>query len=154
MDEQLQVEVRPGEPADLALVYATWLRSVRHSSLFSRGVSNRVFFAAHHLVIERLLGRGAQLLVAHPPGEPGVILGYLCYERVAPGMTIAGLELAPHVVHFIYTKGAFRRLGVARTLLDVAGVDLNRSIVTHLTSDAAEQMKRFPGAEYWPYLLA
>lgn len=106
------IEIREATPNDRPLIYATWLRSYRHGSLFPRHIPDPTFFEAHHNVAEELLKRSTTL-VAHPPGDPEVILGWACFETLEPvGDKPSGLA-----VHYVYVKPAFRRAGVARRLL-------------------------------------
>lgn len=151
-DDGPRIETRAAVPEDLAFVFSTWLNNFHHSSRFAKRINRRVFFAAHHLVIERLLARGAEVTIAHPPGDPGVIVGYLCVEHVPEGFGVAGVEVPETVLHFAYTKGPFRRMGVMRTLLGAARVDLNACAFTHLTDDGEALWNRFPGAVHVPYL--
>lgn len=134
-----EIELRVAKPEDLNFIFATWLKSYRHSSQFARRISNTVFFTWHHKVIERLIGRGAQISVAHPKGEPDVILGYGCAE----------LFDGQPVVHFIYVKKPFRRMGVATKLLE----GLTPTLFTHWTADTEWIVKKRPELMYNPYLI-
>jgi GNAT superfamily N-acetyltransferase len=130
--------LRPGGPDDLPFVFATWLRSYKRSSSFARRVPNDVFYKFHHQAIERILVRtSAQLRIAHAPDAPGVILGYAVTE--------------PGVVHFVYVKGDFRRFGIGSALL--AHVDVNACVFTHWTEGWDLLLKRWPQAQYNPYLI-
>ena len=106
------IEIRAATQTDRPLIFATWLRSYRHGSLFPRHIPDPTFFEAHHNVAEELLRRSS-VRVAHPPGDPEVILGWSCVETLAP----KGGGSSPIVVHYVYVKPAFRRAGVARRLL-------------------------------------
>lgn len=106
-------EIRAATQADRPLIFATWLRAYRHGSHFPRRIPDAVFFEEHHSVIEELLER-SDVRVAFPSGEPEVILGWSVVEVLEPK---ADGEAAPVAVHFVYVKPAFRRAGVARSLL-------------------------------------
>lgn len=145
----LEVETREGTEADVAFVFATWLRCYKRSSQFARHIRNDTFFAMHHLVVERILAR-ARVTVAHPAGDPETILGYLVSEPHAGGM----------LVHWLYTKAPFRRLGVATALLSTIGIEPGRVTFTHWThkrdedmGDTDDLLRRWPGACYNPYLI-
>ncbi len=94
--------VRNANPDDFPLIFATWLRSYRHGGQFTRRIPERVYFARHHRVIERLLD-SCSVRVAASAEDTDVILGWAVLE--------------PGCVHFVYVKPAFRRMGLASALL-------------------------------------
>lgn len=128
--------LRAGLPEDHAFVFATWLRCYKRNSLFARRISNETFFRWHHLVIERILARSV-IRVAHAADAPEVILGYSVSE--------------PGVVHFVYVKGSFRKLGIATALL--GHLDPNACVFTHWTDGWEHLLRKWPNAEYNPYAI-
>lgn len=106
-------EIRAATLDDRPLIFATWLRSYRHGSQTPRRVPDAIYFARHHELIEELLDL-SDVRIAHPPGEPEVILGWSVVELLEPD---AEGEPAPVAVHYVYVKPPFRRAGVARALL-------------------------------------
>jgi len=110
------IEIRAATQEDRPLIYATWLRSYKHGAAFPRHIPDETFFEAHHNVVEALLDRST-VLVAHPPDDPEVILGWSVVETLLPEAD----EPSPIVVHYVYVKPAFRRAGVARRLLAQVG---------------------------------
>ena len=132
-----EIEIREALPADLNFIFATWLRSYRHSSAFAKYVSNEVYFYWHQRIINNALERGARILVAHPKGDPEVIIGYLCYEY--QGSKLVG--------HYIFVKGPFRKMGIAKSLL---AAKETFDCYTHRTEDF---LKLKLEIEYNPYLL-
>lgn len=137
------LSVRTMRPTDLPFVYNSWLKSYKTRSQFARRITDEVFYRWHKLVVERILGRaGTQVLVATPKDDADTILGYLVVEN----------QEVP-VAHFAYVKTSFRRLGIARALLDRAGLDPAYSEFTHWTRDmdwVTEKLKTF---KYNPYRL-
>jgi GNAT superfamily N-acetyltransferase len=131
----VDVAIREARNEEHPFIYATWLRGYRQSRFADR-VPASVYFAAHHQVVERLLAR-SRVLVATPAGDDSTVLGY----SVVEGAT----------VHFVYIKLAFRKLGIARRLLD--GVDVPHCSASHVTKDAEEAMRRWPCIVYNPYLI-
>ncbi len=66
--------------------------------------TNRMFQSFYCNIIDTILSdQLTQVLVACLKDDPNVILAYLVYE--------------PDVIHYAYTKGAFRRLGLAKALV-------------------------------------
>lgn len=131
-----EYETRRGLPEDVNCIYATWLRCYKHSSAFARRIPDRVFYEQHHAVVGRLLAR-AEVLVVTPRGEPGVILGYSVTE--------------PSVIHFVYVKKPFRRMGIATALL--VHLDPNACVFTHWTEGWDFLHRKWPNAQYNPYML-
>jgi len=115
---RVDVMLRPRVLADERFIRATWLRAYRH---VVRAPSDW-YYAAQGALVSRLLAE-SETTVAHFPGDSDQILGYV----VASG----------DVLHWVYTKGAFRRLGIASALLDSALAERPRR-ATHWTDDAHE----------------
>lgn len=130
------VTVRPACADDLNLVKATYLENFKHSSSQGRLVRPQVYFQYQRQVMDRLLSKGL-VRVACPTDTPEVIVGYLISE-------------GKNVLHYLYVKQAFRRFGVARTLLE--GFDLGTCAFTHFTDDCHWIVKKIPGLTYVPYL--
>lgn len=105
------VTVRAAGPGDRNFVLKTWLLTLRNASHESWHVVNEDFFAGEQVILKRVLARpSCRTLIAHPPDDPELIAGFLVFEP-------------PVLVHFVYTKAALRRAGVARALLEAAGLD-------------------------------
>lgn len=134
---QANIELRGLTEKDLPFVFATWLHAYKKESYFAKRIKRDVFFKEHHRLIELLLGK-SQILVAHPIGEPDVILGYLVYTS--------------GVVHFAFVKPEFRKLGIAKTMLNAAKFDTELQF-THWTFSMDDIIKTHPEMTYNPYAL-
>ena len=122
------------EPADLAFVYSSWLKSLRpHSSVYKY-----LFFKGQHALITRILQAPKTVVtVCTLPDTPDVILGWVCCQ--------------PGVVHYVYVKADFRQMGLASTLLHAALTPIVDLVYTHYTP-AVKYFVRYT-ANYDPYLL-
>jgi len=134
------IEIRPANLNDLPFIYATWLRSYRYASQFAKKISNEVFYDMHHRIVEGFIERGGLVSIAHPPGEPYVILGYICVEHNQP------------LVQYVYVKKAFRKMGIAKALFEGIKTPEN-ALFTHWTSDVDWITKKLPKLIYNPYLI-
>jgi hypothetical protein len=134
------IEIRNAVTDDLPFIFATWLRSYRHSSQFAKKISNDVYFKYHHAAIERIISRGGIIKIANIVGDPNVILGYACLE--AQG----GTDM---VVHYVYVKKNFRKMGIASRLYKPEKGDY----FTHLTDDVTWALAKYDGLIYNPYRL-
>jgi GNAT superfamily N-acetyltransferase len=101
--ERAPFGIRASVETDVPLVCSSWLKShwqaVRHS------IANTVFMSGHHRRIEDALKRGV-VLVAHPEDDEGQILGWCAGEKAGD----------VGVVHYVYVKRPFRRMGIGREL--------------------------------------
>jgi hypothetical protein len=134
-----EIEIRPAKPDDLPFIYATWLKSYR-TSQFAQNIESKIYFSWHHKIIESILTR-SQVVIAHPTGQPNIIVGYLVTE--------------PNVVHYCYVKFQFRKLGVATNLIQHQSIDPNQMQFTHATPDMNWIALKYPllTNNYNPYAI-
>ena len=105
-----------GSGRELGFIYDSWTRAVARDSIWQPNVGKRgvartpvppsLSLYYHDITLKKLLPK-CTLLAACDPDDLDVILGYVCYE--------------PDVLHFVYVKGGFRRLGIGNRLMDEAG---------------------------------
>jgi hypothetical protein len=129
--------IRPGKIEDLPFIYSTWLRAYKYSSDFARSISSEVYYKFHHLLIERIITRSAQVLVACESENLDVVFGYLIAEGP--------------VIHFAYVKKPFRDLGIGTSLLKMYGK--MPQYVSHLTKDGKKFLEAHPTVRYNPYVV-
>jgi GNAT superfamily N-acetyltransferase len=112
----LEVVVRPAEAGELGYVIDSWGRSLR---LEYPDVRTRDFVGALRDGIGRRLTAGARLLVATPADESVLIIGWACISDAG-------------ILHYVYVRHAYRRLGIARRLLLSCTLPL---VVDSMTAD-------------------
>lgn len=100
----LPVKLRPMRDLDTPLIFSSWLRSYRPSA--DPKVDKDVYYREHHKVVERLL-REAEVVVATAEGDDDTVVGWVCSS--------------PGVLHYVYVKEAFRRMGLGTWLLACQG---------------------------------
>ena len=130
--------IRAIQPEDRPWVTSAWLRDARLKSNWGRWVNAADFNPIHSQVIDLILARG-KCLVAFDLAEPSVIWAFLAYE--------------PGVLHYVLTKKAFRRLGLALALWGESGLP-ETAICSHLTStgqDLLHQLK--PRVRFIPHAI-
>lgn len=132
-DHALDIDIAPATDAARSWILSSWLRSQHDVGGVFRGAPAS-YWREHTLVVERLLADSA-VLVATFAGEPDLFAGYL----VARG----------EVLHYVYTKQAYRRDGVATRLIAKYPIKLKQ--VSHLGRDNAWLVRR--GITYNPYTL-
>ena len=94
----------------------------------------------HDIILKKIL-TNCSLLVACDTEDTDVIWGYVAFDQVDP------------VLHFVYVKGAFRRMGIGTRLLNEARLMLDEPvIVSHRTEGL---FKAWPNVKWrWnPYRM-
>jgi hypothetical protein len=119
------IEFRDYRPADEAYVYSTWLRGLYGGNSWFGMIAKDNFFKNYHKVLDLILKNPAtHVRVICLREDPDVILSYAVFEQHPDKSTL----------HWIYTRNAWRRMGLARSLAAPLAV----TEVTHLTQLAQE----------------
>lgn len=132
--------VRKPTSADTPFIFSGWLESYANSSPLTVNIPKTLFFDGHRALITPLLSN-AQVVVACLPDDPGVLLGFACGEPV------------DGLLHYVYVKAAFRRMGVATRLVDALGIKVGACSCTHWTYDLSRLKQKLSGLQFNPYLL-
>lgn len=113
MSEPLvECALRDATADDMPFVLSSWLKSAADDSGgVASAFTRRVFYAEHErLIRESVLPRSA-VRVAASPDSPDVIRGWTCSEATEHGT----------LLHYVYVRFDWRKLGVARFLVDALG---------------------------------
>lgn len=107
-------------------VFHSWGNSYRDAALGAWGdIPKATYYKRVRGRIEALIKRGAELKIACDPDDANIILGWMCAE-------------AP-VLHYAYVKEAYRRQGIALSLLAACELSSPRVIpCSHWTPFAEE----------------
>jgi len=136
----MELCVRAASDADLAFIHATWKRQIIRCGVRPRSeLSERELYTKATHVVNALLHRSATL-IACLPDDPSVILGYLVVELSS--------TVDKPIIHFCYTKGPWRGMGVMRLLFK--DLHPNNCYASHLTKSL--KLKNFPGLVFKPEL--
>lgn len=101
-------------PEDEPFVYSSWLKSFRASKT-NFGQTGRIYHANQSAKISSILERDTtRAIVACDPEDPEHIFAHIVFEVFHSAI----------VIHYIYVKESYRRLGLAHALLEF--VILNR----------------------------
>lgn len=104
--EVLPIAFRDVAEGDVPFIFSSWLQSYRDSEEV-RNIGNDAYFGGHHKVIAELAQRPeAKCFVACASDFPAQIFGWAYGE--------SGAET---VLHYVYVKQQYRRMGIARGLL-------------------------------------
>lgn len=141
MTTKLPVKLRPAIQEDVPFIFNAWLRSYRTSD-FARNIDSKIYYSEQHNLIERLLQKSETLVIVSET-DSTQIYGFICSTKTDGILTI----------HYLYVKHSFRKLGLARSLLQVAKHDPSiASVYTHETKTGKKLSKIF-NMFYHPYIL-
>ncbi len=108
---------------DRAFVADAWLNSLRAGTEETRRADWDAFKAHHNAAIDRILDDAATVVsIAAPAGDDLTIYGFLVRR--------------PGAFHMLFVKKPWRRMGVAKRLLD--GAELDGAVFTQWTRDVGE----------------
>lgn len=111
--------IRQSNLNDINFVYATWLRSYKDFSPISKYIERQSFFPSYQRILDKLLSRDQiKVMIACDENDSELIFGYVAFE--------------PGIVHFIYVKEPFRKMGIAKKLCSHIP-DFNQCKASHLT---------------------
>ena len=138
------VKVRQAQESDLPFVYSTWLKSYRQSD-WAKEMSNDVFFSQHKTIVASILeSENVEINIVCGLDDEDALYGYIVAERVADRS----------LVHFMYCKYNFRKLGIMSNLVRELGYfeGDGANFITHLPRNYQALKSKF-NLEYSPYLL-
>lgn len=94
---------------DYNFIMSTWLKGLHYGCKFFSYIDRVAFFTFYHKVVTSLMARDSvEVRVLCLKDEPDVILSYAVLEH-------RGSDL---ILHYIFTKTSWRKLGFASKLLD------------------------------------
>lgn len=133
------IKIRKAISEDASFIFNSWLKSYRKSA-FANIVCSTVYFSEHHKVIEKLL-QSCDVYVACNVEDPSQLYGYVVSEKKD------GVD----IIHYVYVKHTFRKLGIAKTLYKRIRDNNSACIYTHHTQWAERIAPRF-SMVYSPYV--
>lgn len=110
----LPITLRPSTGDDVPLIVQSWYRTLRRDGPgWMRSMPSDAF---DRLVLPRIRSLAGACRMACSTEDPGTVFGFACAEG--------------GIVHMVFVKSKFRRVGVARRLLGGVGPDAVYSAVT------------------------
>jgi hypothetical protein len=119
MKETPEHIVRGPRPTDYAFIIETWSNALRAGNSWFRLVDSRIYFGVYKPLVAQIITDPAnEVKLACLPEDSDTILAYIVFSP------------ATKTFHWAYTKSAWRKLGLTRSLLtDLAPFEY----VSHLT---------------------
>lgn len=129
--------IRCGQTSDEGFVAESWAKTFQGSDASIRRIHPNFFNRSVYPRIEELL-HGAEVRIASPADDDVTIYGFAVLE--------------PGLVHMVYVKKPWRRLGIAAALLQ--GVDLGACDWGTQSQDFREWIRhKYPMANYRPFWM-
>lgn len=120
---------------DKAFVLSTWLRGAYYGDSWFSLIPKDRFMQAYEPFLQKLLDTpGVDVTVACLAEDPDVLIGYVVHTNT--------------VVHWMFVKKSWRKIGVAKSLLPP-----RVSCVSHLTSLGKKLLPKLPGAVFDPFIV-
>ena len=107
------VTLREFEESDRNFILNSWLKSYRNSDA-SKKIPNDVYYHFHAKLIEKYIAESTVVMAVNPD-NPIQIFGYAVVNR------------EDNTIHYVYTKHTYRKLGIAKRLIEVLLPDLGES---------------------------
>ena len=143
MEDQIEISIREFNTTDLNFILSKWLKNYKFSSRFTKKIKSDVYYKWHQLLIENIMGRGTStILIANPIDEPGVNLGFICYETTPE-----------KIIHYIFVKPEFRNFGIGRRMYLKSMEDKTVGYFTHWTYPIDTLEMKIPNLTYDPYRI-
>lgn len=120
----MQIKIRSFIPEDLNFILNSWLHSFRDCSRFAQTIPDHIYNKYHSLVIQRILERKVDCLIASDEEEKGLIYGYAVFEK----------NLKQDIFHYVYVKRAFNLQGIAKKLIKEAPFKVEHAYASHMTA--------------------
>ena len=139
--------IRPGRGGDRSFIINSWVRSYAKRAIADSpqpgGIGPprteaAVYVSSQNRLVERLLAR-SDILVACGREDSDQIFGYIAYED-------------PNLLHYLYVKIPFRRLGIGRLLTSSVLDNFPRAVVvTHWSPSVQKVLGDGVEIEFNPY---
>lgn len=135
--------IRQAIPDDIDFIYGSWLNCYKHASALGKSCRSSIFFDNYKLIVDRILqDKSTTVSVACLPSDEKVILGYI-------------VQTGDSTLHFVYIKEAFRKFGIASTLIVYAFPNNQNPIIcSHKTFDSEKYFNKYKEKlEFNPFVL-
>lgn len=136
-------------PEDIAYIKSTFLKSFRNSP-FTNHIPNKAYFSFYSPLFDSLLSGGSSsssssvVVLAVSPEDTNHIYAWAVWEVLG----------SVPVLHYTYTKLAYRKFGIASSLLRGTGFNLDLPFFyTHYSRDAEQLRRKYPHAVHNPFIL-
>lgn len=96
------------KPGDIPYITSTWMNSFRSNARWPKEILHRIYSSEHNRIINSILNN-SQVLIACDPEDEDHIFGYVVFSNIT--------RIDLDIFHYVFTKRAFQKLGVAKGLI-------------------------------------
>lgn len=129
----LNLMVRPAIAEDAPYILTAWTRSYHRDFIGNFFRPWELYLPAERERIADILSRDTtNVLVAVLPEDTSFIVAYLVWEEDSNGKNI---------IHYVQTKGGYKRRGIAKFLLGKAGIDIREPLFVSSITDICRHFK-------------
>lgn len=128
------------EKDDYNFIYNSFLLTVREA-LPSSMIPKNIYFKEKAKEIENILN-SSTTVIASQPDFPEIIYGYSIFRKF----------LDNTIIHFIYVKANFRKLGIMTDLLSYVNIKDQLVITSQVTKNLLSFKRKYPNLIYDPYI--
>jgi GNAT superfamily N-acetyltransferase len=141
-NETLPLKVRFATNEDIPFIFSSWLRSFREQGYLARAVPNTIYYQNHHQILQKLVKR-SKVYIACNSNDVSQIYGYIVGEYIENAL----------VIHYLYVKHSFRKLGVGKALFNSFDHDTSlAACCSHLTKPVEKFLMKY-NVIYHPYTM-
>ena len=140
----VSVKYRKPNEQDLPFIYSTWLKSYRQTD-WAKNMSNDTFFHHHKAIVKSILeNKRTQVTLICDLDDPDHLFGYVVAEVIGQRA----------LVHFVYMKYNYRKLGIISQTLKILGYFDPKQVnfITHLPRNYLSLKTKY-NLDFNPYLL-
>lgn len=126
----MQILIREFKPEDTNFILSSWIKSA-YSNVTGYREKYSVFHKGMELIIRKKYENGSFMpYIACLDSDPDFILGFAVFGN-------------DYTLHYVFTKEAFKRLGVCKALLSYMYKNKNEIVVSHWCKDIAFIKKNY-----------
>lgn len=143
---ELPIKIREYSSSDEAFVFHSWLKTYFDALIdmkMTNGIRSDVYYKGQHNRVAGLLKRGNTLIACNSEDDDQ-IYGWLNFEDTEDDGVI---------LHFVYVKQPFRKMGIAKRLIEIAKYSKGEVFYTHKTQFTKNLTNVVGKATFNPYLL-
>lgn len=137
---KIPAHIRPAEVSDVGFIMSSWVESFKESMPMCI-VPSKIYFTKQKELVRRIITK-ADCLVACNEDDYEQLFGFCCYERI----------MDCNLIHYVYTKGLYRNMGVCEALMNEVIGDSIVNVATHQTK-YFQQLAEKHSIIYNPFLL-
>lgn len=133
-----KIKIRPMADGDTAFVMSSWLKNYKYSGLAVSRMRDSEYFTSYQPIVEKLVTI-SDIYVASLREDTDVIIGYLAIQRLTES----------DIIHYIFVKEHWRKVGIARLLINAAAPK-STTYFTHWTDPMNSLSSKNPHFIYNP----